>query len=588
MTQGYKYWAWVTDRLTQAVCLLVVVWLFYLTLLPTEQRWTETDGVLAFAIPVIFTIAACLRVRRRRTAITMSDVIVALWFIYYVGRTWYGAEYCCRTEFLKVTETFLLYFSLRLLFSAAPLAGRQIIVLVLVSGCYEALLGALQMCNGTGRHHLFALTGSFQNPGPYSAYIMLGVVVGLAALRTIKDGDVPPAVLHRLPPRVAALLKVEYLRYLLLAAIVIMMAILPSTWSRAAFFAVTVIVLWIYRRCYWRYRFAVWTMMILPALLLYYIKQGSADGRLVIWQAAWVSWLASTWFGTGIGGFCHAVAEGMGCIYASGIDITSAGVTDNSYNILLKILVEQGIVGVLFALVLVVSVLRELHSHSRPLYYGIVSLLLFAMFSYPFDLLPYRIVAVLVVAWSETHTGYSVCKAGRAAGFMISLLLAFAGWHTYKAIQKSSDADEEYSFIKGMHDKEFISGYYEILEIESDNPEFLFDLAKALRNAGRYNDSNAILRRGMRCSADPMFHVLTGNNYKDMRIYGMAEQSYMMAFRVMPNRIYPLYQLMLLYEDIGDKDKMRDMAVRIVNMKPKIVSPATKEMQDKARMKRNI
>lgn len=56
----------------------------------------------------------------------------------------------------------------------------------------------------------------------------------------------------------------------------------------------------------------------------------------------------------------------------------------------------------------------------------------------------------------------------------------------------------------------------------------------------------------------------------------------MKAFAIMPNRIYPLYRLMLLHQETGNMNKAKDMAKRIISMTPKIESPATKEMKDKA------
>ena len=99
----------------------------------------------------------------------------------------------------------------------------------------------------------------------------------------------------------------------------------------------------------------------------------------------------------------------------------------------------------------------------------------------------------------------------------------------------------------------------------------------------RYTDSNAVLRLGTLISNDPMFYVIQGNNYLQMNLYQKAEQAYQKAFGIMPNRIYPLYRLMLLYEKKGDITKEKEMAQRVISFKEKVVSPATKEMKDKAR-----
>lgn len=92
--------------------------------------------------------------------------------------------------------------------------------------------------------------------------------------------------------------------------------------------------------------------------------------------------------------------------------------------------------------------------------------------------------------------------------------------------------------------------------------QFLFEFAKTFRNEGRYNDSNAMLPQGAVVSNDPIFYILRGNNYKDMECYYYAEKVYEKAYSVMPNSIYPLYQQMLFYEHMGQKQKMRCMARR--------------------------
>ena len=67
-----------------------------------------------------------------------------------------------------------------------------------------------------------------------------------------------------------------------------------------------------------------------------------------------------------------------------------------------------------------------------------------------------------------------------------------------------------------------------------------------------------------------------------MELYDDAERAYQKAFDIMPNRLYPLYRLMLLYEKEGDITKEKEMAHRVISFKEKVVSPATKEMKDKA------
>ena len=129
----------------------------------------------------------------------------------------------------------------------------------------------------------------------------------------------------------------------------------------------------------------------------------------------------------------------------------------------------------------------------------------------------------------------------------------------------------------------FLRETEELLPLLDDDPHYLFALGKALASAGRPNDSNAALRRGTRVSNDPMFYTLQGHNYLSLGAFREAETAYRKAFRILPNRLYPLYRLMLLYETAGETGKMRHMARRILHFEVKVPSPATEEMQQEAR-----
>ena len=108
---------------------------------------------------------------------------------------------------------------------------------------------------------------------------------------------------------------------------------------------------------------------------------------------------------------------------------------------------------------------------------------------------------------------------------LLSLFLGFASWQAGKLASDSYKIEKEGYMSLGFTDFYSVEEAYEWLSAENDNYEFLFSFGKKLREEGRYNDSNAILRQGTRCSADPMFYVLMGNNYKDMKHYDLAEHT---------------------------------------------------------------
>lgn len=549
-----------------------------------EMRWVECDVWIFYGIPALMAFGMAVLVwKRLRMECTLADVVAATWFLYYVGRTWIGNEWPCQMEFLKTAELFLLYIGLRVAFHEAKMSAWVLTGSILAFGCYEAWLGASQMYGDEiSRHRLFALTGNFLNPGPYSAYLMIGVVVGLVTLKEVPDKTIISVIPKFMPIKVAECLKAITWKHLIIAAVTIMAMILPATWSRAAFLGVAVVVLFVCRDKYWKYRYIVWGSIIVAAIAFYLIKQGSADGRLMIWKATLTTWIDYPWLGVGIGGFYNAFAEGMTKLSTTGVDFSSVDVPDGSYNILLKIVAEQGLVGGVFAISLTVVVMVRLAKNSISLFWGMVSLLVFAMFSYPFDLLPYKVIAVLIVAWSESVGGKRLFEIGRIKTLLLVVFLCFASWQAGKIVNESLKIEKDSGLAMGFSDFYSIEEGYEWMPLESDNHVFLFAFGKKLREEGRFNESNAVFRQGTRCSADPMFYVLMGNNYKDMKHYDLAEQAYNKAFSVMPNRLYPLYQLMMLYQESGDKQKARALARRVIEKKPKIESRATRDMKKKA------
>lgn len=580
----------------------IVLIMMLTTVANIELRWMKCEVWILYGIPALLLMGFAISVlRKQRFRLTLADAIAATWFVYFVGRTWIGNEWPCRMEFLKTVKTFLLYVGLRCAFDRTRMSAWVLIGVILTFGCYEAYLGFSQMYgDDVSRHGLFALTGNFLNPGPYSAYLMIGVVIGLSALKNMQNQPIVndiqnilfvKKILRRIPERIKGVVRnVKSItwRHVVTIAVIIMAIMLPATMSRAAFLGVAVVVLLIYRGRYWKYRYIVWGTIAFVGVAFYFFKQGSADGRMIILKATLTTWVDAPWFGIGIGGFLHAVAEGIARLSTTNTDLSSAGVADYAYNVLLKIVVEQGVIGGLMAVAFAVVALIKMSRNSSALFWGMVTLLVFAMFSYPFDLLPYKVIAVLVVAWSESKdenqktNDQSQKTIGWINVFLLSCFLGIASWQAGKMVSRCLKIEKNLGMAYSFSDFYSVEEGFEWMSSEGDNHEFLFAFGKKLREEGRYKESNAVLSQGAKCSADPMFYVLMGNNYKDMKHYDLAEKAYYKAFSVMPNRLYPYHQLMLLYKDWGDMKKAKAMARRVVDMKPKVDSRLTRDIKKKA------
>lgn len=372
---------------------------------------------------------------------------------------------------------------------------------------------------------------------------------------------------------------------------IICLAVLPATWSRAAWVGTGVLALWIFRHRYWKWRWCLWGALLLGGILLFCLKQGSAEGRLVIWASALSSWWQHPILGVGIGGFKQACAEGIAELYNQHpTDLAlfrSAGVTEYSFNALIEILVEQGGIGAMLCLAWVGTMLWRLHKVCKPLAYSMIALLVFAGFSYPFATLPYSLIWIVTAALgASVSLPQEEEKKDKSHSWGLPLLMGLVTiglcFPLRQETQRRLEASNDATLLLGMHDSFFLKDFWELLPEERDNPRFLFEMGKMLNDKGRWRDSNALLQMGTLVSGDPMFYVLMGNNYRKMEMNDLAEESYKKAFAILPNRHYPLYQLMLLYEESNRHTEAIQMARQIIEMPPKVKSPATDEMQKRA------
>lgn len=555
------------NRIVNITGIMLVETFFLLTLTCVEQTWAQSDSWLILLVTAAMAMVALpLFVYKQEMVLTIADVSVSL-LVTIQSVAWHvGYGVFTPSAFITFLETAILYFVFRLLFSVSRISGSLLTWSLLICAIVEVCWGEWQIYCGTSRHDLFPVTGAFLNPGPYSAYVAIGIAT---AIGLVSDGEEQSA-----SSKIAIMM------------IVAGMVMLAITWSRAAWISVTIAASVAYREWISKHKTMVTILTMVLLIALYFSKSGSADGRLLLWLVAARAIVQSPLIGHGIGSFPHVYAEGTSNYFSANPDsrlLLSADVADNAFCELLNIGVEQGLVGMLtFTIVMALSV-RWLITVCRPLAYALLALVTFSFFSYPFHTMPYRIMLALLCAYSV-----SVGKG--------KVLLSLSKWQTlgvvaialplccvlFMQVKYKVTAAAEFKSFRTILPQYAIDDYYKLLPYMDDDPDFLFCFAKGLSALGRYNDSNAVLRKGQAVSADPMSHVVMGNNYKEMGLVEDAEKLYWQAFHIMPNRLYPLYKLMILYEDIGSSDKCLEITQRIIVFKEKVSSTATKQMKDKA------
>lgn len=376
---------------------------------------------------------------------------------------------------------------------------------------YECGVGLLQISGlYSSTHAKFILTGSFDNPGPYGGLIaILLTVLGVFVMQNKSGGK----------------WSIKALVILSSVSCALCIIVLPATMSRAAWFALGVTALvfglkelsladWI------RKHKAVATIATITMLIVmtgvFFMKKDSAIGRLHIWHMELKAIAEKPLTGHGKGSVLGVYGDTQAEYFAEKerpeIITKVAGCPEYAFNEYLKIGVEYGIpamVGVILVLILLITILLKLQS---PLAYGLITLCVFAFFSYPLE-----------------------------------------------AIHIKSDAENDWDSIRYLSSMELyedaVEEYAPLCDALNGNYRFLYDYGYALYKCGRHRESIVVLKEGAAMSSDPMFYNIIGRNYEAMGLYQEAESAYLHAHYMVPQRLYPLTLLMRMHIRLGNNSE---------------------------------
>ena len=340
---------------------------------------------------------------------------------------------------------------------------------------------------------------------------------------------------------------------------------------------------------------------------MYFMKKDSADGRALMWKMSSQAAIKHP-LGAGLGNFSSAYGEAQAAYFAAGKGTKTeelvAGTPDSGFNEYLQIAVEGGVISLLLFFVLIFFSLRALiRSRKWGIAGSMVSLLVFAFFSYPFNVLPFLIVFVFMLAASSKlritnwkleiedteEINYKSTKRKSFLipnskfliifQFLIVLITAFClykEYPVYGAYKKWNK--DKFLYTAGLHN-DVVKNYEELYPLLNDQIQFLFEYAQSLSKTERYTESNEVLKRAMQISCDPMLYNIMGKNYQSLKEYKLAEDCFIKATFIVPHRLYPFYLLTLLYHEMGLQDKVNEMADIVQTKEPKVQSTAVREMR---------
>ena len=628
-----------------ALCVLTVLLSAVVIYLPFVapsglMQATQTGKTVYFLwalwLSLPFTVAALFTRRYgKQNSLSVTDWLFVAWLAWIVLRALLHKG-GFTLQWAAYAGLALLYFMLRLLPHAMQC---WLLAAVVVSGLAQAVYGNLQLWGVCPSHHgIFKLTGGFFNPGPYAGYLAavfpLALWVWLAP--ATKGHRRPTAVLgaslnHRGLKATLSLLKTyiadKGLAITAAAALLCMALVLPASQSRAAWVAIAVSAAWLLwqtgtaQRWWSGFRLPARIKTALPALAvillvcgmagLYLLKKDSANGRLFIYHNTLAMIADKRLTGHGPGGFAANYMHCQAAFFAKSPEAPQAwqaGDNHYAFNEYLRHAAEYGLAGLWLMLALLVVAFtakpaKNMESNRAegsplilPARAALLSVAVFALTSYPSDILPITIVAVWALATiahgttlvKQTTRGtkpqrvlalFPKATALVLAGFLLVTMPGYIKRQT-TALKTWDRAFMLYGMGTYMQS---IEAYAEVWPELQNNGAFLTNYGKALSMAGQHAEAIELLLRAAQTQPSTVVYTALGDSHKAMGQTNEAEAAYLYAWHMAPARFYPQYLLALLYDETGQHGKAIATASYLLQKEVKVTSKAIDEIREAMR-----
>jgi len=383
---------------------------------------------------------------------------------------------------------------------------------------------------------------------------------------------------------------------------------IPATQSRAALLGIVAGSLYVLSKKYefanikkyldqYRIIYVFLTIFIIGAAWLgYSLKNDSADGRFLIWKNSIQLGSDNFFFGSGHGGFQANYMNQQAEYFRSSPESKYIAVADNvqfAFNEFLQLFIEEGILGILLVIVAILSIVST--KNNSPIIVGaksgILSILVFSLFSYPMQILPLQLNLVLftaIIASYQTKSYFcfnfsSLIKKSIVKYVIIVCLLTICIWgaarikELYNGYKSWATAGHYYRL--GNY-KMAVANFEKAKFIFEDNGAFLTQYGKTLSMLQRNNDALTTLEKAAKKSNSTVVQIGLGDSYRRLGAYKLAEKSYLTAYYMVPSRMYPLYLLANLYQETGKHNLATEMAKALLRKHAKIESEATNQMRE--------
>lgn len=460
-------------------------------------------------------------------------------------------------------------------YNKPSLINLSICSYIIIASCFfQALYGWGQWLQWVPSNSIYSITGSFDNPAGFAASLIAGLPFALWSYKSIKSKAVRVGIY--------------------LTVFIIIFAIILSG-SRSGMLSVMAIAV----VCGYKYiplepkLKASLIISILCIIMIggYFMKKGSADGRLLIWKCSWEMFRDAPLTGNGIGCFRAHYMDYQADFFKLRPDSDYAMLADNvlsPFNEYLSLLLNYGVIGLLILFVLFMFLLycyRNDYRYDKHIaMLSLVGIAVFSLFSYPFTYPFVWIIACLDVCVIVRGTfAFTVSVISNKSFYILLMLLCLGGG--YKLYQRI-DAEYKWRKIAYFTAEKNLNMYVKLNSVLGGDPYFLYNYAVALLDMNRIDDS---LEKALQCRdywADYDLELLLGDIYKSRKEHEIAEEHYKKASLMCPCRFIPLQQMFELYKEIGDEKRALEVAEKVIRNPIKVESLIISQI--KYKMKRAL
>lgn len=409
--------------------------------------------------------------------------------------------------------------------------------------------------------------------------------------------------------------------------IVVLLLVLPAARSRAAWLGgiiSCIYVLYYYRKTLrifvlpsWfsalqkKYVVLLLTLLFLVSLVgLYKFKKGSADGRLLIWQVSLEMIKDKPLLGWGQGGFDANYANYQAEWFKSGKGTPEqemvAGMPESPFNELIRVGISYGIPGAVLVLILLLKFLvlslkfqvtdkknrfetLSLKPEIIILKASLLSIFIFSLFSYSFDVAAIIVQMIIVLALITNYLPCifylnlkpnSLILMPKLTVIILLILLSFSIQNISKKFVGLKHWQEAYRLYKCELYSDAAEEYLKANKSLPKNGLLKQMYGKCLVLDKKWEDAKMLLQDALLKRTDPIIYHTLGDVCNELGDMEIAEFSYVQAGFIEPHKFYPQYLLVKLYLKKGQRKDAINTYNLLLNKKTKVSSIAIDEMKN--------